>query len=434
MPHPSPSSLVAKAPSAVSTRTALIEGRQTARDIAADFLERVARAEPVVRAWQHLEAAQVLRQAQALDEAVPAGLLAGVPIAVKDIFDTHDMPTGYGSAVYAQHRPAADADIVAALRGAGAIVAGKTVSTEFAYFSPGPTANPWDPRRTPGGSSSGSAAAVASGMVAVAFGSQTAGSLIRPASYCGVFALKPSHASVSTRGAKPFSESLDTVGWLANDADDLELVRAALGGIPFVPLQAPPVAGLRLGVWRTHEWSYADESGQMAWEAGMRRLAAAGIELVELALPQAYAPLMEVQKTVMAYEAARSLAADIAQHGEALGVHIRELAARGRTISEPEYREALEFTARGRNAASALLQGVDALVVPSAPGEAPLGLEATGDPVFSRVWTLLGLPSVNVPGLLGPNAMPVGLQLVGDFHSERALLALAKAIQPLLQD
>lgn len=437
MPHPSTYSFVAKAPTALSTRTALIEGRQTAQEIAIDFLERVAQAEPTIHAWQHLDAAQVLRQASALDQALaqgqPAGLLAGVPIAIKDIFDTCDMPTGYGSAVYASHQPDADAEVVSALRNAGGIVVGKTVSTEFAYFSPGPTANPWDRRRTPGGSSSGSAAAVASGMVPVAFGSQTAGSLIRPASYCGIFALKPSHASISTRGAKPFSESLDTVGWLANDADDLELVRAALGGIPFVPLQAPAVAGLRLGVWRTHEWSYADDSGKLAWETGMRSLAKAGIEIVEIGLPPAYAPLIEVQKTVMAYEAARSLAADIALHGEALGVHIRELAARGRAIGEQEYRDALEFAARGRDAATAMLQGIDALVVPSAPGEAPCGLEATGDPVFSRVWTLLGLPSVNVPGLLGPNGLPVGLQLVGNFQSERTILALAKAIHPLLQ-
>ncbi|MEG0224302.1 MAG: amidase [Comamonas sp.] len=437
MQHPDPDSLVARAPSAVATRSALLEGRQTAQQVATEFLERVAQAEPAIHAWQHLDAAQVLRQASALDQALaggrPAGPLAGVPVAVKDIFDTQDMPTGYGSAVYASHRPGADADVVAALRSAGGIVAGKTVSTEFAYFAPGPTANPWDTRRTPGGSSSGSAAAVASGMVPVAFGSQTAGSLIRPASYCGVFALKPSHASVSTRGAKPFSESLDTVGWLANDADDLELVRAALAGIPYAALPARAASGLRLGVWRTHEWSYADTSGQQAWETGVQCLARAGVEIVETGLAPEYAPLIEAQKTVMAYEAARALADDIARHGDALSLHIRELAARGRAIGAQEYREALDFAARGRQAAAAMLQDIDALVVPAAPGEAPCGLDATGDPVFSRVWTLLGLPSVNVPGLLGPNGMPVGLQLVGNLGTERALLALAKTVHPVLQ-
>ncbi|WP_077035529.1 amidase [Pelomonas sp. KK5] len=414
------------APDAVSTRSSLLEGRATAESITRAAIERVERMEPALKAWVAFEPELALAQARRLDAALRAGakmpgLLAGVPLAVKDIFDTADWPTGHGSPIYAGHRPVADADAVALARAAGAIAMGKTVTTEFAYFTPGPTANPWNTGHTPGGSSSGSAAAVASGMVPIAFGSQTAGSLIRPASFCGVFALKPTHGAFSLGGVKPFAPSLDTLGWLARTADDLELMRCALSGEPHVPLA--PRGELRIAACRTHEWTSADAAGQSVFEEGIRL---SGATLVEM--PASLAGLLDAQKTIMAWEAARSLAHEHEARASQLSAPIIELLQRGAKLDEQDYRAAHALAAAGRAQVAQLMQGLDALLVPAAPGEAPAGLAATGDPVFSRVWTLLGLPCVNVPGLLGPNGLPIGLQLVGHPGQERSLLAAAAAL------
>jgi Asp-tRNA(Asn)/Glu-tRNA(Gln) amidotransferase A subunit family amidase len=424
------------APDAVSLRTALLEGRLRAQDVARAAIERIAALEPKLRAWEVFDAELALAQARGVDRRMAAnevpGLLAGVPLAVKDIFDTADLPTGHGSPIYRGHRPGVDAQAVAAARAAGAVVMGKTVTTEFAYFTPGPTANPWDLGRTPGGSSSGSAAAVASGMVPLAFGSQTAGSLIRPASYCGVFALKPTHGSFSLAGVKPFAPSLDTLGWLARTADDLELMRCALAGQAYVPLEPRQPRSLRLAACITHEGPALDDGGAQAWQCGLARLEAAGVALRGLDMPRQLAGLLQAQKTVMAWEAARSLAMEFREHRSDLSNAVVELVQLGMDTPESHYQDALALARRAREQVQSLMQGFDALLVPAAPGEAPQGLAATGDPVFSRVWTLLGLPCVNVPGLLGPHGMPVGLQLVGHRGQERALLAAAACVHAAL--
>ena len=343
-----------------------------------------------------------------------------------------DLPSRYGSPMYDGFQPSADAHCVTTARAAGAVVMGKTVTTEFAYFQPGPTANPRNTAHTPGGSSSGSAAAVAEGMVPLAFGTQTAGSLIRPASYCGVFALKPGFGRFSLEGVKAFSPSLDTLGWLARSADDLELMRCAMAGIPFEPLQPPAPRALRLGACRTHEWPAADAGGAAAFEQALRLAGAAGAGLREVALPEAVAGLLNAQKTVMAYEAARQLDVEWRLHPQQLSAALHGLLEAGRDCAETDYRRALALAEEGRRGVHALMQGLDALLVPAAPGEAPAGLGATGDPVFSRVWTLLGLPCVNVPGLHGPQGLPIGVQLVGHPHRERELLAVAAGLHLLL--
>lgn len=420
--------------SAVAVHAAIARRETTAVAVVQDSLERIAEAEPLLHAWTFHDAEGALRQAHALDARAAAGQdigpLGGVPMAVKDLIDTADMPTAYGSAVYAGHRPTRDAEVVRQVRDAGAVLVGKTVTTEFAYFTPGPTANPWNTAHTPGGSSSGSAAAVAGGMVPLAFGSQTAGSLIRPASYCGVFGLKPTHGLVSGAGVKAFAPSLDTMGWLANTADDLELLRAALQGEGFEPL--PDASGMRLLSCRTHEWAHADAGGQAVWETGQQRLSAAGVSLGEQALPAALAGLMQAQKTVMAWEAAQNLAYETTEHAARVSQHIRDLVDAGRRITAQEYGAAKALAQQGQRAVLAWMGEADALLVPAAPGEAPAGLAATGDPVFSRVWTLLGLPCISVPGLLGPGGLPVGLQLVGRPLQERRLLAAAQSLHRLL--
>lgn len=420
--------------SAVAVHAAITRRETTAEAVLQDSLERIANAESALQAWKHLDAEAALRQARALDARMAAGsdlgLLGGVPLAVKDLIDTADMPTGYGAAVYEGHRPAADAEVVRRVRGADAVVVGKTVTTEYAYFTPGPTANPWDTAHTPGGSSSGSAAAVASGMVPLAFGSQTAGSLIRPASYCGVFALKPSHDLVSGAGVKAFAPSLDTVGWLANGAEDLELMRAALVGERFEPL--PEAAGMRLLSCRTHEWACSDAGGEQVWERGHRLLSAAGVPVASLDLPASLAGLLQAQKTVMAKEAAQNLGREVMAYGNRVSQHIRDLVAVGQGVTDEAYAAAKDLAAQAVLEVLALMGEADALLVPAAPGEAPPGLAATGDPVFSRVWTLLGLPCVNVPGLLGPGGLPVGLQLVGRPREERKLLAVAQSLHRVI--
>jgi Asp-tRNA(Asn)/Glu-tRNA(Gln) amidotransferase A subunit family amidase len=417
---------------AVALRQGLARGELSAEAVARAALDRIAEREPSIHAWQHLDAEGALAAARALDARGVPGLLGGVPLGVKDIIATADLPTRYGSPIYEGFRPAADAHCVTAARAAGAVVMGKTVTTEFAYFQPGPTANPRNPAHTPGGSSSGSAAAVADGMVPLAFGTQTAGSLIRPASYCGVFALKPGFGLASLEGIKPFSPSLDTLGWLARSADDLELMRCAMAGATFESLQPPAPGALRLGACRTHEWPAADAGGAAAFEQALQLAAAAGVVLRDAAMPAATAGLLAAQKTVMAYEAARQLDIEWRQHPGQLSAALHALLQSGRECAEADYRQALAQADAGRRTVRALMEGLDALLVPAAPGEAPAGLAATGDPVFSRVWTLLGLPCVNVPGLRGPQGLPIGVQLVGHPRRERELLAVAASLHLFL--
>ena len=422
--------------SALSLREALRQRSTSAREVLTQSLDVIAQREPVVKAWTLIDVAAATARADALDaepSRLDEGLLAGVPVAVKDLMDTADLPTGYGSPIYSGHRPAQDAACVAALRKAGANILGKTVTTEFAYFKPGPTTNPWNAAHTPGGSSSGSAAAVAAGMVPLALGSQTAGSLIRPASYCGVFALKPTHGLFDLQGVKGLSPSLDTLGWLARTADDLELMRCALSGEPFEPLGRLSASGRRIGVCHTHEWPLAQPDGQAAFLRAVGLVEVGGVATVPRPLPDAQVTLLDDQKLIMAHEAAIALAPELRQHADRLSDAMLGLLRTGSAITPDEHAAALARTREAKSVVRQLMADVDALLVPAAPGEAPAGLAATGDPVFSRVWTLLGLPCVNVPGLRGPNGLPIGVQLVGHPRRERELLALAALVHSLLQ-
>jgi len=419
---------------AVELRRAIAERTLSAETIVRATIERIAEREALIHAWECVDADGALAAARVADQRGVPGPLGGVPLGVKDIVATADLPTCYGTPIYAGFRPAADADCVARARAAGALVVGKTVTTELAYFAPGPTANPRDPAHTPGGSSSGSAAAVADAMVPLAFGTQTAGSLIRPASFCGVFALKPTFGANRMDGIKPFAPSLDTLGWLARSAEDLELMRSALADTPFESLQPPAATTLRLGVCRTHEWGAADAGGAAAFERAVRLAAAAGARLRDVELPAALADLSEAQKTVMAHEAAHQLERDWREHRGELSAALTALLQTGRAISEATYRQALDHATHARRVVAESLHGLDALITPAAVGEAPRGLAATGDPVFSRVWTLLGVPCVGVPGLHGPHGLPIGVQLVGHVRRERALLGIAATLHAVWRD
>ena len=388
---------VAKAVELLSRREVLAE------ELVRRCLARIEEREPVVQAWEVVDAEGALREARRIDGLRDRPFLCGVPVGVKDLIETKDLPTGYGSPIHRGHRPLEDAACVRALKQGGAVVLGKTVTTEFAVYSPGKTRNPRDPLRTPGGSSSGSAAAVADGMVPFALGTQTAASVIRPASFCGVIGWKPAYGAVSLEGVHPLAPSLDTLGFFVRELDDVPPVLRALTGIELAP---SPLRSPVFALCRTEAWDRADPSTRSAVEAVAARLAKNGAEIRELELSPA---LVDAQMAIMGAEAAVSLR----RYAEAdLSQKLREFLETGRAVSPERLRAAHELAARERIELQRHLAQVDAILTPAASGEAPHGLSATGDPLFSRIWTLLGAPCCSLPVLQGPSGLPLGLQLI----------------------
>jgi amidase len=393
----------------------------TAQALVAACLDRIASEEPRVQAWEWLEPERALAQARAVD-ADPRPPLYGLPVGVKDIIDTADLPTACGSPVYRDRRPTRDAACVAALRSAGGVILGKTVTTEFAVYSPGRTRNPRRLTHTPGGSSSGSAAAVAARMVPAALGTQTAGSVIRPASFCGVFGFKPTFGRLPLEGVHPLAPSLDTLGVFARALDDVPLLLGALGlFLEDAPLHRPP----RFGVWRSELWGLATPAAQRCVEGAAAALTAEGALVRDVELGAECAGLADAQATVMGVEAASTLAQLRTAHAEALSSKLRTFVDQGAAIPPARYRAARALAETGRRRVREIFDEVDVLLTPSAAGEAPAGLQSTGDPVFNRIPTLLGLPCLNLPGAVGPGGLPVGLQLIGCAGGDAALLAVA---------
>ena len=392
-------------------------------------LDRIAEREAEVHAFVHLDPDAALAQARALDAGPWRGPLHGLPLGVKDLFDTADMPTGYGSAVYAGHRPAADAAAVTLCREAGALLPGKTVSTEFAYFHPGPTRNPRGPRHTPGGSSSGSAAAVADAMLPLALATQTAASVIRPAAYCGIVGYKPTWGRVSRAGVKSLSETLDTVGALGRNVRDVALLGSVLTGdgrmMPSLDGSSPTAAAPRIGLCRTPEWAQADGDVQAVWDQAVGALAPQAARLVEAPWPAALPDLVALQKQVMAHEMARALGHERVHHRARISERLNALFDEGIQIDGERHAAHLAQTTAARALADSWFNDVDLLLAPSTTGEAPEGIGATGDPLFCRGWTLLGLPCVHLPFARGRHGLPVGLQLVGRAGDDHRLLAAA---------
>ncbi len=395
-----------------------------AEDLVRACLDHISGREPQVAAFVHLAADAALTTARQLDAGPIRGLLHGLPFGVKDLFDTFDLPTAYGSPIYAGQQPLADAAAVALCREAGAVLIGKTVTTELANMFPGVTRNPHNPLHTPGGSSSGSAAAVADHMLPLALGTQTAGSLIRPAAFCGVVGYKPSHNRVPKAGVKSLSETLDTVGGFARSVRDVALLGAVLTGDARLADPATfiqPIAP-RIGCCQTPEWALADSDTQQAWGQAEQALGAHG---VAMALPPELSGLVAVQKAVQAFETARSLSHERLHHPGQLSAPLRALIADGLAISGAAHAQNLLATALARRQVQALFGPCDVLLAPSSMGEAPAGLDSTGDPLFCRSWTLLGLPCVHLPFARGHSGLPVGLQLVGAYGDDQRLLAVA---------
>ncbi|MBV9551334.1 MAG: amidase [Alphaproteobacteria bacterium] len=414
-------------PTSLSLRAAaqqIAAKRLSAADYAAAWLARIEAREAEIGAWQYVDRDTVLTAARRCDDEAPRGPLHGLPIAVKDLIDTVGLPTEYGSPIYKGHRPAADAACVALARAAGAFGLGKTITTEFAYFSPGKTVNPHNPAHTPGGSSSGSAAAVAAGMAPLAFGTQTAGSILRPASYCGVVGYKPTFGLIPRAGIKSLAESLDTVGVIARTVEDAAFFVGVLTGRGALrDVAAAPAP--RIGFCRTPMWDEAEPATVAALDRARGALLAAGARVEDVAVPAEHRGLVTAQDTVMAYEMARALADERVRHGDLISPALAQLFDRGLTIGPEVYDAARAEAAMARQRLPAFFADCAAVVVPAAPGEAPAGHAYTGNPVFNRMWTLLGTPAVTIPAGSGTAGLPIGVQLVGRVGDDAALMAAA---------
>ena len=411
--------------SATEIARQIAAGETTAVAVTEACLARIEERERVLHAWAFIDPDLALEQARACDRESPKGLLHGVPLGVKDIIDTHDMPTEMGSPIYAGRRPPADAACVALVRGAGAIVLGKTVTTEFAGSFPGPTTNPYDATRSPGGSSSGSAAAVADLMAPAAFGTQTGSSVLRPSSYCGVIGYKPTFGTFNIAGVKAASQSLDTLGLHVRDLDDIQLLTAVLVNRPREPLAAP-AANPKIGVCRTPLWDIAQPETQAAIEDAASRLSRAGATMREVTLPDAFAPLEDARIAINCYERSRHMTNEWRDRRESLSGMFQTVMQTGLDMPYEEYVAAMRLTEDCRQQSDAVFDGLDILLAPCVDGEAPEGLEYSGNPRLPGFWTAIRLPAISLPTHSGPNGLPVGIQLVARYRDDDRLLSAAK--------
>jgi amidase len=400
-------------------------GEISCEEVVRDCLKRIDVREGDVHAWATVDRELALAQARKLDRSATRGPLFGVPIGVKDIIDTADLPTEMGSPIYRGHRPATDAACVALARAAGAVILGKTVTCEFAGMTPGLTTNPHNAAHTPGGSSSGSGAAVADFMVPAAFGTQTGGSVLRPASYCGVFGFKPSFGAFNRRGVYPAAESLDTIGLIARSLDDIELVSNVLELRS--PIATPSLYRPRIGLCRTPLWDRAQPETMTAIEDAAAQLRAAGGAIREIVLPKEFADLRDAaRETINNYERAAAMSWEWNEHREHISERLRKRIELGRAMKHEEYAAALRLGEHCRRELPAVFDDLDALLAPCTNGEAPRGLGETGDPGFQAIWTILYTPALSLPTHRGPNGLPVGIQLIGRRHDDSRLIACAR--------
>ena len=418
---------------ATTARKMIEAGSFTATEYLQACLDRIAEREADVGAWTYLAKATALERAAKADAAPGASALHGIPIAIKDIIDTHDMPTEHGSPIYKSVVPASDAACVAMLRRAGAIILGKTVTPEFAAVTPGRTANPHNIKHTPGGSSSGSAAAVADFMVPAAIGTQTVGSTIRPASYCGVVGYMPSHQILPVQGVKVQAGSLDNLGILTRSVADVALVaNAILGGdaLHAEPLTRPP----RIGFCPSPHWPQAQPATREVMEDAMALLRSAGATVEMVALPKSFDAALDAHWTILAFEFARAMAYEYDNHADKLSERLVGLLGRGFAMPFADYRSACALVEDRRAEFAPIVAKYDALLTPAAAGEAPEGLTGPSDLLFQRFWTALHVPAITLPGFVGPQNLPIGIQLIGAHLEDTKLLRAAAWIERAIRD
>jgi Asp-tRNA(Asn)/Glu-tRNA(Gln) amidotransferase A subunit family amidase len=426
---------------AADAARAIRDGAISAEQLTEACLARVREIDDTVQAWAYLDPEHALVQARARDqerrEGRAIGPLHGLPVAIKDIFDTGDMPTEDGTVLHAGRTPAHDAAAVAMLRAAGAVIMGKTVTTECATYTPGKTRNPHNPEHTPGGSSSGSAAAVASGMVPLALGSQTNGSVIRPAAFCGVFGFKPTHGLIPRSGVLKLSRTLDHVGVFARSIEDIALICESLVGydaadadtrprarppLQQVAAEEPPLPPL-LAFARTPLWDRADEELHDAFAELTEHLAD---RVVDLDLPAITNEALVWHRTIMEAEMAANLDAEWTRGRDKLSTSLQAQLERGRAVTALAYQQAVARIPLINAGFEEIFERCDAILTPAAPGTAPAGLAATGDPSFCTLSTLAGMPTVTLPLMQGANGLPIGVQLVGPRGGDARLLRTAR--------
>jgi amidase len=368
-----------------------------------------------------------MSQAHTLDRKRERGLLHGVPIGIKDVIETRNMPTQMGSPIYRDYQTRSDASCVALLRAAGALILGKTATCEFAGPAAGSTTNPHDPARTPGGSSSGSGAAVADFMIPMALGTQTGGSVQRPASFCGIIGYKPSFGLINPQGVKPAAESLDTVGFMARTVEDVELcARVLTNSAPVTWL--PDSEAIRIGVCRTYLWDSAEEATRHAVEDAAQKLGKRGCSIRDIDLPTSFEALAQTREIINDYERARGMASEWQTHRDLISEALAKSIRNGLSTWREEYIAALEKVAELRRMTCEIFADVDVLLTPTVNGEAPVGLSYTGDHRFQSIWTQLRTPAVTLPAYAGPNGMPIGIQLIAPEFGDDRLLAMAQLV------
>jgi Asp-tRNA(Asn)/Glu-tRNA(Gln) amidotransferase A subunit family amidase len=439
--------------SALDARALIEKGLLTSCELVEACLARIDELEPTIGAWAHLDREVALQQARDADEfrksGLPIGALHGLPVGIKDIIDTADYPTERGTVLHQGRQPEADATLVSLLKEAGAIILGKTVSTELAVYAPGKTRNPHNPDHTPGGSSSGSAAAVSAAMVPLSVGTQTNGSVIRPAAYCGVYGYKPSFGRISRHGVLEQSPPLDTIGVFARDLADLALIADVLMRFDaqdeaMTPIAPPCVASImaqevpvdpHFAFMRTPVWEQIDQVSK----DGLRELIEftnevqpKTIDIVDM--PASFADLHEDHRKVMEGDLARSFA-DEYQRGKAqLSEVLREMIERGQQVSDAEYQESVARMQDYNAFLGEVFEDYDAILTPATPGVAPAGIDATGSPVMNTIWTFCGTPAINLPILQSADGLPMGVQIVGEKNDDARLFRSTRWLLDRLQD
>ena len=419
--------------SARQTAQAIAQGQLSCQDYIEALLVHIDAREPIVQAWAHLDRASVLKQARQSDENKPSGPLHGLPIGWKDVIDCQGLPTGCNSPIYRTHRAATDAAAVAMSRRAGALVMGKTVTAEFAASHPGPTTHPLNRLHTPGGSSSGSAAAVADAMVPLAVGTQTGGSVIRPAAFCGIVGFKPSHGLISRYGVRQLADSFDTVGTFARSVDDTALlVQALTGRDDFARID--PLRPERVTLCRGSDWDQVDPFMHEALERACRLLSGAGVQVRTVDLPAAFDGLTQAHHDIEYFELARALQHEYRTAPDQLSDALISRIEKGLSLSPQAYEGALSLREQCRRLLAEPMGQTDLMLSPAAPGEAPQGLASTGKATFNRIWTSMGVPALTLPFGHGPTRLPLGLQWATGWRRDAALLSHASWIEVQLRD
>lgn len=417
--------------SATEAASRIARGEITSEALVHDCLDRIQARDQDIHAWTHLDPDYALEQARACDRApAPAGPLHGIPVGVKDVIDTFDMPTEYGSSTYRGHRPAKDSLCVAALRQAGAVILGKTTTTQFAGPIPVGVRNPNDLARTAGVSSSGSAAAVADFMTPLANGTQTGGSVIMPAAFCGVVGYKASLDGLDRSGIPRLKPTLDTLGYFARSAEDIALVYGALSHVAVPEDPGKP----RIGLCRTMHWDEAEPASQAAFEGAALKLSKAGLAVRDIALPTLFEEIDQAFFVIVNVEVLRVMEAELRDHLDEMNPWLREKAASKDRWRDEDYKQALSTAAEARSALGHLFDEVDILLTLPSAGEAPFDHESEVVSTFSRIWTLMHGPTITLPSGVGPNSMPLGVQLIARTGEDARLIAYARQIGKLLAE